>query len=142
MMENDFVLDICPVANGNSIAAVVHQNGDSLDAATSDESNQGPTPLNGNGAAADTPAPPAAVIDEDTTTSFTDNSPPSIQNDETNDSLVSDSTKDSVVSDDSNSIGFNKRPLDEDDSNAPQTAPVSKKMKDDIGDKWQLRAYF
>ncbi|KAJ8945258.1 hypothetical protein NQ318_016678 [Aromia moschata] len=84
--------------------AVVLQNGDSLDTTTSDESNQGP--INGK-----------TIIDEDTTTSFTDNSPPSLdqENEETNDSVVSESTKDSIVSEDSNSLGdYTKRPLEED----------------------------
>lgn len=71
-----------PLENGNAVPKpVVHQNGDSIiDPTTSDESNQGP--LNGK-----------TIIDEDTTTtSFTDNSPPSIdQNEETNDSVVSGS---------------------------------------------------
>lgn len=115
--------------NGNSIIppAVVHQNGDSLDTVTSDESNQGP--INGS------KTTNATVIDEDTTTSFTDNSPPSIENEETNDSVVSESTKDSVVSDsnDSNSLEYNKRRLDEDDTNS--SAPNSKKIKEDVGDK-------
>lgn len=111
-----------PLANGNSIPkTVVHQNGDSLDPTTSDESNQGP--LNGK----------TTIIDEDTTNSFTDNSPPSIAPDEeTNDSVVSisESTKDSVVSEDSNSLGDYKRPS-EDDS----MEPPSKKLREDLGDK-------
>lgn len=112
--------------NGNSIIppAVVHQNGDSLDTATSDESNQGP--INGSKTT-------STVIDEDTTTSFTDNSPPSIENEETNDSVVSESTKDSVVSDsnDSNSLEYNKRRLEEDETSVPN----SKKIKEDVDDK-------
>lgn len=108
-----------PLENGNSIPPAVHQNGDSLDPTTSDESNQGP--INGK-----------TIIDEDTTTSFTDNSPPSIdQNDETNDSVVSESTKDSIVSEDSNSLGdYNKRPLEDD-----AIQPSSKKIREDLGDK-------
>lgn len=112
-----FFLDI-PTENGNSVNSV-HQNGDSLDTNTSDESNQGP--LNGKN-----------VIDEDTTTSFTEDSldkpsTPIVANEETNDSIVSDSTNDSTTD-------FNKRPLD-DDSNSEDQQPSSKKLKDDVGDK-------
>lgn len=90
-----------------------------MDTNTSDESNQGP--LNGKN-----------VIDEDTTTSFTEDSldkpsTPIIANEETNDSIVSESTNDSTAD-------FNKRPLD-DDSNSEDQQPSSKKLKDDIGDK-------
>lgn len=97
--------------NGNSI----HQNGDSLDGATtSDESNQGP-PLNGKVA--------APLLDEDTNTSFTEDSldkpATPIVSDETNDAFVSDSTNDS-------SAAVDKRPLDSDLS---EDAP-SKRMKD------------
>lgn len=104
-----------PIENGNS----VHQNGDSLDTNTSDESNQGP--LNGK-----------SVMDEDTTTSFTEDSldkpsTPIIANEETNDSIVSDSTNDSST------VDFNKRPLDDDSNSEDQ--PSNKKLKDDIGDK-------
>lgn len=100
---------------------MVHQNGDSLDNTTSDESNQGP--LNGKS---------TTVIDEDTTTSFTEDSmdkpsTPIIANDETNDSIISDSTNDSAT------VEFNKRPLDEDSNSDDQ--PTSKKAKEDIGDK-------
>ncbi|KAF2902100.1 hypothetical protein ILUMI_04088 [Ignelater luminosus] len=109
------------IENGNSVAPVsaVHQNGDLLDATTSDESNQGP--LNGK----------TGVLDEDTTTSFTEDSldkpsTPIITNEETNDSIVSDSTNDSNVG--------GKRSLDEDDSNSEEQ-PSSKKSKEDIGDK-------
>ncbi|KAK4874615.1 hypothetical protein RN001_013975 [Aquatica leii] len=103
------------IENGNS----VHQNGDSLDASTSDESNQGP--MNGK----------AAVLDEDTTTSFTEDSmdkpsTPIIANDETNDSIVSDSTNDS-------NVGDLKRSLDDDSNSEDQ--PTSKKSKGGIGDK-------
>lgn len=99
----------------------MHQNGDSLDNTTSDESNQGP--LNGKS---------TTVIDEDTTTSFTEDSldkpsTPIIANEETNDSIISDSTNDSTT------VEFNKRPLD-DDSNSDEQ-PTSKKVKEDIGDK-------
>ncbi|KAG5880752.1 hypothetical protein JTB14_030577 [Gonioctena quinquepunctata] len=116
------IIVVSPLENGNSIPkAVVHQNGDALDPTTSDESNQGP--LNGK-----------TIIDEDTTTSFTDNSPPSIdQNEETNDSVVSvsESTKDSVVSEDSNSLGdYTKRPIEDD-----PIQPSSKKIREDLGDK-------
>lgn len=105
-----------PLENGNT----VHQNGDSLE--TSDESNQGP--LNGK----------TAVLDEDTTTSFTEDSmdkpsTPIVANDETNDSIVSDSTNDSTAV---SSAESNKRPLDEDESIEP---PTSKKSKEDVGDK-------
>lgn len=109
------------VENGNTVGgAVVHQNGDSLDATTSDESNQGP--LNGKA---------AAVLDDDTTTSFTEDSldkpsTPITANDETNDSIVSDSTNDSTV-------GDMKRSLD-DDSNSEEQ-PTSKKSKNNVGDK-------
>lgn len=110
--------------NGNNpvpAPVAVHQNGDSLDAATtSDESNQGA--LNGK----------TTVLDEDTTTSYTEDSldkpsTPIIANEETNDSVISDSTNDSAA------VEFNKRPLD-DDSNSEEQ-PSSKKIKDDIGDK-------
>ncbi|KAJ8971267.1 hypothetical protein NQ314_000788 [Rhamnusium bicolor] len=89
------------------------------DTTTSDESNQGP--INGK-----------AIIDEDTTTSFTDNSPPSIDpNEETNDSVVSESTKDSIVSEDSNSLGdYSKRPLEEE-----SIQPSSKKIRGELGNK-------
>ncbi|CAG9863116.1 unnamed protein product [Phyllotreta striolata] len=115
-----------PLENGNAIPkpVVVHQNGDSIiDPTTSDESNQGP--LNGK-----------TIIDEDTTTtSFTDNSPPSIdQNEETNDSVVSGSeelSKDSLPStEDSNSIENNlKRPYDVVDSTIQSS---SKKIREDV----------
>lgn len=114
--------------NGKSIPVpiAVHQNGDSLDAATtSDESNQGP--LN-NGK--------SAVLDEDTTTSYTEDSldkPTFIAaNEETNDSVISDSTNDSssAAAPDYN----NKRSLD-DDSNNSEDQPSSKRIKD----KWRLR---
>lgn len=117
---NHSVTDVS-IENGNSVAPVsgVHQNGDLLDATTSDESNQGP--LNGK----------TGVLDEDTTTSFTEDSldkpsTPIITNEETNDSIVSDSTNDSNVG--------GKRSLDEDDSNSEEQ-PSSKKSKEDIGDK-------
>ncbi|CAH1284204.1 unnamed protein product [Diabrotica balteata] len=111
-----------PLENGNAVPKpVVHQNGDSIDPATSDESNQGP--LNGK-----------TILDEDTTTtSFTDNSPPSLdQNEETNDSVVSGSeelSKDSLGStEDSNSIGETiKRPYED---NSIQ--PSSKKIREDV----------
>lgn len=114
--------------NGKSIPVTlsVHQNGDSLDAATtSDESNQGP--LN-NGK--------SAVLDEDTTTSYTEDSldKPSFiaaSNEETNDSVISDSTNDS-----SSAVAEfnNKRSLD-DDSNNSENQPSSKRIKDNVGDK-------
>ncbi|CAH1098509.1 unnamed protein product [Psylliodes chrysocephalus] len=113
-----------PLENGNAVPKpVVHQNGDSIiDPTTSDESNQGP--LNGK-----------TIIDEDTTTtSFTDNSPPSIdQNEETNDSVVSGSeelSKDSLPStEDSNSIENTlKRPYDVDTTIQPST----KKIREDV----------
>ncbi|KAF5295179.1 hypothetical protein FQR65_LT10567 [Abscondita terminalis] len=109
-----FVADII-IENGNS----VHQNGDLLDASTSDESNQGP--MNGK----------TAVLDDDTTTSFTEDSmdkpsTPIIANDETNDSIVSDSTNDS-------NVGDLKRSPDDDSNSEDQ--PISKKSKGDIGDK-------
>ncbi|XP_065165452.1 uncharacterized protein Amun [Atheta coriaria] len=113
------LLSTVGLENGNSIPPVVHQNGDSLDATTSDESNQGP--LNGK---------TSVVLDEDTT-SFTEDSmdkpsTPIIANEETNDSIVSESTNDSAT------VEFNKRPLD-DDSNSDD--PSCKRLKDDIGDK-------
>ncbi|KAK5641209.1 hypothetical protein RI129_009756 [Pyrocoelia pectoralis] len=103
------------IENGNSL---VHQNGDLLDATTSDESNQGP--LNGK----------SAVLDDDTTTSFTEDSmdkpnSPIMANDETNDSIVSDSTNDS-------NGGDLKRSLD-DDSNSDEKP--SKKSRGNIGKK-------
>lgn len=106
------------IENGTPVTGpVVHQNGDSLDAATSDESNQGP--LNGK----------SLALDEDTTTSYTEDSldkpsTPITANDETNDSVVSDTTNDS----------FGKRGIDEDDSNSAEQPP-SKRIKDDCGDK-------
>lgn len=111
------------VENGNNPVTgpvVVHQNGDSLDTTTSDESNQGP--LNGK----------TTVLDEDTTTSYTEDSldkpsTPIIANEETNDSIISDSTNDSTV------VDFNKRSLDEDSNSEEQ--PSSKRIKDDIGDQ-------
>lgn len=112
--------------NGNSVSSVVLQNGDSLDNTTSDDSNQGP--LNGKTT--------TTGIDEDTNTSYTEDSldkpsTPIIANEETNDSIVSDSTNDSS----SNAAAdYNKRRLDEDDSNSTDQ-PSSKKVKDDIGDK-------
>ncbi|XP_072397241.1 uncharacterized protein Amun isoform X2 [Diabrotica undecimpunctata] len=116
------LLSSSPLENGNAVPKpVVHQNGDSIDPATSDESNQGP--LNGK-----------TILDEDTTTtSFTDNSPPSLdQNEETNDSVVSGSeelSKDSLGStEDSNSIGETiKRPYED---NSIQ--PSSKKIREDV----------
>lgn len=73
-----------------------------------------------------------SVMDDDTTTSFTEDSldkpsTPIIANEETNDSIVSDSTNDSSTAD------FNKRPLDDDSNSEDQ--PSNKKLKDDIGDK-------
>ncbi|XP_018326431.1 uncharacterized protein LOC108737820 [Agrilus planipennis] len=117
------LLSHVPLENGNSLSAVtpvMHQNGDSLDATTSDESNQGP--LNGKS---------AAVLDEDTTTSFTEDSQPAtpiVANDETNDSIVSDSTNDSVS-------GDLKRPLDDDSNSNSEEQPSNKKIKSNIGDK-------
>lgn len=102
--------------NGNSIPPTICQNGDSLDPLVSDESNQ--EPLNGKA---------TTVIDEDTTTSFTDNSPPSLESEETNESAISDSTNDSSA------VEFNKRPLDDDSNSVEQ--PSSKKIKEDTGDK-------
>ncbi|XP_056641357.1 uncharacterized protein LOC130894757 isoform X2 [Diorhabda carinulata] len=105
-----------PLENGNAVpkpVVVVHQNGDSIDPATSDESNQGP--LNGK-----------TILDEDTTTtSFTDNSPPSLdQNEETNDSVVSGSEGST------DSIGeATKRPY-EDTTTTVQ--PASKKLREDV----------
>ncbi|XP_008197131.1 uncharacterized protein Amun isoform X1 [Tribolium castaneum] len=103
--------------NGNSIPpAIVHQNGDSLDTTTSEESNQGLA----NGKS-------ATLIDEDTNTSFADNSSPaSIEAEETNDSVVSDSTNDSMAPE-------IKRALEEDDSNSME-AP-NKKLREDVRDK-------
>lgn len=99
---------------------MVHQNGDSLDATTSDESNQGT--MNGKS---------TVVLDEDTTTSYTEDSldkpsTPITANEETNDSVMSDSTNDSAPAD------YNKRTLD-DDSNSAE--PDSKRIRNDIGDK-------
>lgn len=104
--------------NGNSISsALVHQNGDSLDTTTSEESNQGIA----NGKTTTT------LLDEDTNTSFADNSSPaSIEAEETNDSVVSDSTNDSMAPE-------YKRTLDEDDSNSLETP--TKKLRQDVGDK-------
>lgn len=101
--------------NGNSIpAAIVHQNGDSLDTTTSEESNQG-----GNIATNGKSAP---LLDEDTNTSFADHSSPtSIDAEETNDSVVSDSTNDSMAHPDY------KRPLDDDDSNSLESS--NKKLR-------------
>ncbi|XP_017782719.1 PREDICTED: uncharacterized protein LOC108567040 [Nicrophorus vespilloides] len=115
------LLSTVGMENGNSISSVLHQNGDSLDATTSDESNQGP--MNGK---------TTTVLDEDTTTSFTEDSmdkpsTPIIANEETNDSIVSDSTNDSTT------VEFNKRPLDDDSNSDDQ--PSSKKIKNNIGDK-------
>ncbi|KAL3274411.1 hypothetical protein HHI36_015803 [Cryptolaemus montrouzieri] len=110
------LLSCINLENGNSIPAPICQNGDSLDPCVSDESNQGP--LNGKA---------ANVIDEDTTTSFTDNSPPSLESEETNESAISDSTNDSSA------VEFTKRPLDEDSNSVDQ--PSSKKIKEDLGDK-------
>lgn len=123
MIDNFFLfLDVAAENGNNPVTApvVVHQNGDSLDATTSDESNQGP--LNGK----------TTVLDEDTTTSYTEDSldkpsTPIIANEETNDSVISDSTNDSSA------VEFNKRPLDEDSNLEEQ--PSSKRIKDDIGDK-------
>lgn len=103
------------IENGNSL---VHSNGDLLDATTSDESNQGP--MNGK----------SAVLDDDTTTSFTEDSmdkpsSPIMANDETNDSIVSDSTNDS-------NEGDLKRSHD-DDSNSDEK-PI-KKSRGNIGKK-------
>ncbi|CAH1116148.1 unnamed protein product [Phaedon cochleariae] len=115
-----------PLENGNALPppAAVHRNGDSLDPAASDESNQG-VPVNGKAGLEE---------EEDTAASFPDDSPPSVDhNDETNDSVVSvsESTKDSVVSEDSSSLGdFTKRPLEED-----SVQPSSKKLREDSGDK-------
>lgn len=124
--------------NGNSIN---HQNGDSVGAETSDESNQGP--INGNSKLDD-------VLDENTTTSFTEDSmdkpsPPVIPNEETCDSVVSESTNDST----SVVTSSLKRPLasDEDDSssltneessnNVDEEQPTSKKSKiENSADKW------
>ncbi|XP_063904144.1 uncharacterized protein LOC135123437 [Zophobas morio] len=105
--------------NGNSIPpAIVHQNGDSLDTTTSEESNQGLA----NGKSSRN-----TLLDEDTNTSFADNSSPaSIEAEETNDSVVSDSTNDSMAPE-------YKRALDEEDSNSME-AP-SKKLREDVGDK-------
>lgn len=120
------LLSSIPLENGNSVSSVVLQNGDSLDNTTSDDSNQGP--LNGKTT--------TTGIDEDTNTSYTEDSldkpsTPIIANEETNDSIVSDSTNDSS----SNAAAdYNKRRLDEDDSNSTDQ-PSSKKVKDDIGDK-------
>lgn len=137
------LLSSTPSENGNSILpapVMVHQNGDSLDTTTSDESNQGP--LNGKTNNSNATAPLSATnntnntttttIDEDTTTSFTDNSPPSIENEETNDSVVSESTKDSAVSadsNDSNSVNeYQKRRLeDEEDDQDEQSKPTDRK---------------
>ncbi|RZC41976.1 uncharacterized protein BDFB_005535 [Asbolus verrucosus] len=112
------LLSSIPLENGNAIPpAIVHQNGDSLDTTTSEESNQGLA----NGKSTTT------LLDEDTNTSFADNSSPaSIEAEETNDSVVSDSTNDSMVPE-------YKRTLDEDDSNSME-AP-SKKLREEVGDK-------
>ncbi|XP_044731526.1 uncharacterized protein LOC123294532 [Chrysoperla carnea] len=124
----------------------LHQNGDSVGAETSDESNQGP-PLNGK----------MPTLDQlDDATSFTEDSldkpsPSIIANEETNDSVVSESTNDStsVPHNNINSIN-NKRPaadmLDESSLNTNEESnnstqevddePVNKKNKiEDIGDK-------
>lgn len=111
--------------NGKSIPVPLHQNGDSLDAATtSDESNQGP--LN-NGK--------SAVLDEDTTTSYTEDSldKPSFiaANEETNDSVISDSTNDSSAA----VPDFNNKRSQDDDSNTSEDQPSSKRIKNDLGDK-------
>jgi len=118
------------IENGNSL---LHQNGDSLDVATtSDESNQGP--LNGKSKiTGEVTAPGATVIDEDTTTSYTEDSldkptTPIIE-EETNDSIVSESTNS-----DSNNVELNKRPLEEDDeqnSNSNDLQQPNKKCKGD-----------
>lgn len=116
--------------NGKSLplsALSAHQNGDSLDAATtSDESNPASIPLNNGKSPSSTVV--AAVLDEDTTTSYTEDSldkaPSSLitnnaNEEETNDSVVlSDSTSDSADC---------KRPLEEDDSN--DSGPASKRAK-------------
>ncbi|CAH1986305.1 unnamed protein product [Acanthoscelides obtectus] len=136
-----------PLENGNVPITKPLSNGDALasDPTTSDESNQGP-PLNGKSAATGATVTSAtAVIDEDTTTSFTtDDGPPSIgigeatvEGEETNDSVVSisEDTKDSIVSEDSNSLGeytSGKRPLDEDSTGAASEAPQpAKKIREE-----------
>lgn len=114
--------------NGKSIPVPlsVHQNGDSLDAATtSDESNQGP--INNL---------KSEVIDDDTTTSYTEDSldKPSFiaANEETNDSVISDSTNDSSAA---VSEFNNKRSLDDDSNSNSENQQLSKKIKDELGDK-------
>lgn len=105
-----------PTENGN----IVHQNGDSLD--PSDESNL--EPLNGKST-----EPPALGVDEDTTTSFTEDSldkpsTPIVANDETNDSIVSDSTNDSTA----------KRSLLEESEDSME--PTTKKSRPADVEKW------
>lgn len=100
----------------------MHQNGDSLE--VSDESNQ--EALNGKS---------STVLDEDTKSSFTEDSldkptTPIVANDETNDSIVSESTNDSLAVSTEN----NKRPLDDEDSSL-QEEPTSKKTKEDTENK-------
>ncbi|XP_060521379.1 uncharacterized protein LOC132699010 [Cylas formicarius] len=143
------LLEGIPVENGNSMApaiAVLHQNGDSLDAdptATSDESSGGGgvlPPLNGKATVAPTATVPAAALDEDTrdtTASFADTdtgSPPPSEGvgdeDSVSASAASESTKDSMQDEDSNSISFVKRRLDDDKLIAQGPTPAKKARED------------